>query len=193
MDNEDKIKLFLRNLLGEDINDTEINKKVEELKKLAFEEWVEWITGSYRPNSISENITDRIFKIYIFLKEDIPKIEELVNYFNIPSGRARYIISVMKYGGHPKLKELSRKKLKSLLEEAIKGKEEHETITPFIEKALLDELAFIEHEILHKDENSEYERYKELEGRRSFGLECSMTVKSAKLIIDKIRQLIGET
>ncbi len=192
MNSEDKIKSFIRNLLGRDVNETELNEKISKLKELAFEEWVGWITGVYRPNSISENITDRIFKIYIFLKGDLPKLEELINYFNIPSGRARYIISVIKYSGHPKLKELSRKKLKRLLEEAIKGKEDHEIITPFIEKALLDELAFIEHEILYKDKDSEYEKYKELGGRKSFGLECSIKVKSAKLLIEKIRQLLGE-
>ncbi len=191
MPDEEKIKPFMRALLGDEIGETELNNKINELKNLAFEEWVNWLIGSYRPTSIGENSSDRIFKIYTNIKGDIPAIEELVNYFNIPAGRAKYIISVLKYGGHPKLQELTRSKLKRTLEEKIRGKRDEDTITPFIEKALLDELSFIENDILYKIKNTEYERYKELEGRRSFGLECKMTVKSAKLIIERLNALLG--
>lgn len=190
MSDEDRIKPFMRALLGDEISEEELSKKINELRSLAFEEWVNWLNGSYRPTSISENTSDRIFEIYTHIKGDIPRIEELVNYFNIPSGRAKYVISALRYGGYPKLQELTRRKLKKVLEEEVSEKEDHENVTPFIEKALLDELSFVEHEILYKDKNVQYEKYEELKGRRTFGLECKMTVRTAKLIIDKLENLL---
>jgi len=191
MDIEEEIKKFMRALLGNESSEKKLDDGISKLKTLAFEEWANWIIGIYRPTSLSENTSDRIFKIYTSIKGDIPKIEEIVNYFNIPSGRAKYIISVLKYSGHPKLQELVRGKLKKALEEEIKGKEDHENITPFIEKAILDELSFLENEILYKDKNQDYEKYEELEGRRSFGIECKISVKSAKLIIAKLEDLLS--
>ena len=45
---------------------------------MAFEEWVSWSDGSFRPMSISELETQRIFRIYDrLLVEDVPSAEHL--------------------------------------------------------------------------------------------------------------------
>ncbi|MFX0135376.1 MAG: hypothetical protein ACFFDN_17160 [Candidatus Hodarchaeota archaeon] len=185
-----KIEEFLRKLLGSDISEGRLNESIETFKKLALEEWINWINGIYRPSSLSQNSSDRIFNIYTEIKKDLPKIDELVNLFNIPVGRARYIISSLKWSAQPEYKELERNKLKSLLEEKIAGKADTDTIKPYVENILLDELKRIEVYFTYESENQDFEPITVLGGDKSHGLEFRMTVKSAKLIIERLDELV---
>jgi hypothetical protein len=189
---ESIVSAFIEKVVGK-IDKVELGKKVERVREIAFREWSRWISGSYRPSSMGEITADRIFQIYSEVLEELPAVEDLVNYLSIPAGRARYIIGSLTYGGHPDLRRLARTKLKEILEEAIRSGRIDDEICPFIDKALLDELSIIDYELLHKLKNQDYKdyvKYQELAGRKSFGIECKMSVNSAKLIIKRLDELL---
>lgn len=65
---------------------------------MAFEEWVSWSDGSFRPMSISELETERIFSIYDrLLVAEVPSADHLGELFGLPMGRARYIAQSLAY------------------------------------------------------------------------------------------------
>ncbi len=72
--------------------------RIRDLIGMAFEEWVSWSDGSFRPMSISELETQRIFSIYDrLLTEDVPSADHLGTLFGLPIGRARYIAQSLAY------------------------------------------------------------------------------------------------
>lgn len=72
--------------------------RVQDLIGMAFEEWVSWSDGSFRPMSISELETQRIFSIYDrLLIENVPSADHLGELFGLPMGRARYIAQSLAY------------------------------------------------------------------------------------------------
>ena len=75
-------------------------KTKEDLAKavlpLAFEAWFNWLSGEKRYNSLTEQYTDWIEKIYDdLLPTEAPSAERLFNFFNVPYGQAQYIARVL--------------------------------------------------------------------------------------------------
>ena len=130
----------VRGLLGRGGGDAEVEEAAQTLMRLAFEEWIDWIRGVYRPLSISENTADRVSKIYTEVIGDFPDVNDLVRIFNMPVGRARYLVSILKYDSHPAFKQTVRRKLQARLIEATEGKADDAYVTPFLRRVLLDEL-----------------------------------------------------
>jgi hypothetical protein len=64
----------------------------------AFEEWVRWMEGSFRPTSISELETSRAYELYerLFL-EEMPSADHLGGLLVLPMGRARYLMQTLAY------------------------------------------------------------------------------------------------
>lgn len=64
---------------------------------LAVEAWLNWLSGEKRYNSLTEQYTDWIEKIYQHLlpEAEAPSFRRLFNSFNIPYGQAQYIARVL--------------------------------------------------------------------------------------------------
>ncbi len=187
------VKPFIEKLLG-DIEDSDLEEKAKVFCELACREWAEWAAGTYRPTSMSELNADRILKIYTRIIVGVPTVEDLVKVFSIPVGRARYLVSTLKFGNYTDLRGIIRDRLKNILEDKItdeKGEQmgDTATISLFIEKNLLEELRLIDHELAYKipapDGKDPYEAITEVK-RSSFGAECSMTVEMATRIIGQL-------
>jgi hypothetical protein len=76
------------------------SKTPEELAQawlpLAVEAWLSWLSGEKRYNSLTEQYTDWIEKIYKdLLPTEAPSTERLFNSFNVPYGQAQYIARVL--------------------------------------------------------------------------------------------------
>ena len=176
----------VKRLMGHGATDAEIEEAVQAIMRLAFEEWIDWISGAYRPLSISENTADRVLRIYAEVIGDFPDIGGLVEVFNMPVGRARYLVSVLKYGNQPAFKRMVRRKLQAELTQVIEGKADDADVTPFFRKVLLDELDSLDVELKYEDPAPGYESFTKLRGPASIGLECRMTVATTKKLLDRL-------
>jgi hypothetical protein len=83
----------LKNLIPEPTDDIVAN-----LALAALQEWMDWLSGDSRPMSISELEIERIYKIYEkVLTKQFPSVDRLGKIFQMPMGRARYIIQSLAY------------------------------------------------------------------------------------------------
>jgi hypothetical protein len=74
---------------------------VSAFAETAIEELLAWISAEQRPTSISEVETNRIYRIYHCILQDmLPTVEDIGQSFNLPMGRARYIVQNINYR-HP--------------------------------------------------------------------------------------------
>jgi hypothetical protein len=85
----------------------------------AFEEWVRWMEGSFRPTSISELETSRAFELYdrLFL-EEMPSADHLGGLLLLPMGRARYLMQALAYRHGRMLRERRAEHIRNALEAA---------------------------------------------------------------------------
>lgn len=104
-------------------------KRLPALVAAAFEEWVRWMEGSFRPTSISELETSRAFELYdrLFL-EEVPSADHLGGLLLLPMGRARYLMQALAYRHGRMLRERRTEHIRGALEAA----EEDEQGRPFV-------------------------------------------------------------
>lgn len=89
--NSDHQRIIKRVFGDQNIKDT-----AAELAQLAIEEWLDWIDGSRRYSSDTDQSIDRIISIYGEIMPDVePEISFLYNRFNIPYGRSKYIVQAI--------------------------------------------------------------------------------------------------
>ena len=95
----------------------------------AFEEWVRWMEGSFRPTSISELETSRAYELYerLFWGE-MPSADHLGSLLVLPMGRARYLMQNLAYRHGRLLRERRTEHFRRALEAA----EEDEQGRPFV-------------------------------------------------------------
>jgi hypothetical protein len=188
---EERDRNLLSRMLGPGVSDEVVGTAGETIKELAFREWMDWIAGEYRPISISQSNVDRIARIYGLVIKDVPTLNDLVNIFSFPIGRARYIISVLSYERNRDFRRGLLAKIAAVLVESIQGKEDEDLVTPFVESALLSVLDELEQEILYVDDNLDYERCEKLPGFPGIGRECMFTVSNAKIVIQKLQAKVA--
>lgn len=95
----------------------------------AFEEWVRWMEGSFRPTSISELETSRAHELYSrLLLEEMPSADHLGGLLLLPMGRARYLMQALAYRHGRLLRERRAKHIRNALEAA----EEDDQGQPFV-------------------------------------------------------------
>jgi hypothetical protein len=76
-----------------DVNTDEV---AAQIAQIAFDEWVDWMSGERRFSSDTDQSIDRVINIYAQVMPSIePEVGVLYNRFNIPYGRARYIIQAI--------------------------------------------------------------------------------------------------
>jgi len=108
---------------------TEPEDRLPILVTAAFEEWVRWMEGSFRPTSISELETSRAYELYdrLFL-EEMPSADHLGGLLMLPMGRARYLMQSLAYRHGRLLRERRAEHIRGALEAA----EEDEHGRPFV-------------------------------------------------------------
>ncbi len=85
----------------------------------AFEEWVRWMEGSFRPTSISEMETSRAYELYKRLfQEEMPSADHLGGLLLLPMGRARYLMQALAYRHGRMLTERRAAHIRNALEAA---------------------------------------------------------------------------
>jgi hypothetical protein len=82
---------------------------VPQVAVAALREWAGWLSGASRTLSMSELETSRIFTLYNdILIDEMPSVNELGRRFDLPMGRARYIVQSLNYrhGGFLRQRQL---------------------------------------------------------------------------------------
>ena len=94
-------------------------ERLPTLVAAAFEEWVRWMEGSFRPTSISELETSRAYELYdrLFL-EEMPSADHLGGLLLLPMGRARYLMQALAYRHGRMLRERRAEHIRGALEAA---------------------------------------------------------------------------
>lgn len=92
----------------------------------ALEEFVLWLTAEDRPTSISDLEARRIYNIYqSILPGLLPTGEDIGQTFNLPMGRARYIVQTLSYRYPGFMKKRRLTALISALEKGEVSREDH--------------------------------------------------------------------
>ena len=88
-----------------------------------------WMEGSFRPTSISELETSRVYELYerLFV-EEMPSADHLGGLLLLPIGRARYLMQALAYRHGRMLRERRAEHIRGALEAA----EEDEQGRPFV-------------------------------------------------------------
>lgn len=120
------------------------NQDVEEiaaqLAQLAFEEWLDWIEGSRRYSSDTDQSIDRVISIYgEVMPEMEPEISFLYNRFNIPYGRSKYIVQAIV---NRQLHSLNSKARERLLRTLGAELDEYQRMDPD-DRKVLQEIRFV--------------------------------------------------
>jgi len=79
-------------------SDKTSDEVVQTLLQLAAEAWSSWLSGAKRYNTLTEQYTDWIEKMYehLFPEEtEAPSAQRLNSSFNVPYGKAQYIARVL--------------------------------------------------------------------------------------------------
>ena len=95
------------------------DERLPALVAAAFEEWVRWMEGSFRPTSISELETSRAYELYDHLfVEELPSADHLGGLLELPMGRARYLMQTLAYRHGRMLKERRAEHIRRALDSA---------------------------------------------------------------------------
>ncbi len=93
-----RIEINIPEYLLENIAESIPEADTPDLIEAAFAEWVAWFDGSFRPMSISELETRRVFDLYDrVLVDEVPSAERLGELLGLPMGRARYVMQNLAY------------------------------------------------------------------------------------------------
>lgn len=93
------------------------NETAEAFASAALQEWIGWLNSSRRTTSMTELETERICTIYTHILENsLPSADAIGQTFNLPLGRAQYIVRNMKY----KYPHLFRKRKAELISKALR-------------------------------------------------------------------------
>ena len=83
---------------------------------LAFDNWLNWLAGKKRYNSLTEQYTDWIYEMYErLLPNETPSANQVYRCFNVPYGQAQYIARVLNNRDIPRLRQRALEDLKAQL------------------------------------------------------------------------------
>jgi hypothetical protein len=99
---------------------------VTEFALLAFENLYDWLSGSQRYNTLTQQYIEWLAAIYTRLlpADEAPAYSRLYNRFNIPYGRSGYIIRVLNERELPHLRRTALREVEAALEEVREKAEE---------------------------------------------------------------------
>jgi hypothetical protein len=97
----------LESALGSREGEPKFAERLEGLAGLALREYLLWITGRRRFNSIPESDGTRVRSIFLELRGEPPTVEQLVDGFGFSEPRATSLLSRLRYGDARKLRVLA--------------------------------------------------------------------------------------
>jgi hypothetical protein len=110
-------RLILARALGlTDVKSADFLDRVLKLRELALTEFVDWLIGRRRFNSISESDLHRIVELFFKVREEAPSVDSLVSQLTIPVARATSLLGRARYGEGRSLTILAAKSAASKLE-----------------------------------------------------------------------------
>lgn len=78
--------------------DEPTDEKLEKLAQIALTEYVEWLIGKRRLNTISEIDAYRTFQLFSEIREEPISVESIANDLSFSPGKAISIVSRLRYG-----------------------------------------------------------------------------------------------
>jgi hypothetical protein len=90
-------------------DETAVEKAKKELESLAYDEFVDWILGRRRFESVSALDRHRILNIFGRVRGQAPTVEVLANELDISESRAVSMLSRMRYGDARTIRALTYK------------------------------------------------------------------------------------
>jgi hypothetical protein len=99
---------------------------IAEFALLAFENLYDWLSGSERYNTLTQQYIEWLEAIYTRLlpADEAPSYSRLYNKFNIPYGRSGYIIRVLNERELPHLRRTALREVETALEDVREKAEE---------------------------------------------------------------------
>lgn len=135
---EAKERAIVRAMLGGEEDGDRLQEAANQLKELAYRELIGWIGGDYRPVTLSELTVDRVANICGSIIEEVPTLERIVDVFNLPVEKARYVVSVLNYKKHLGYQRTLHERAIEILQESITDREDPDEIIPYFRGPLLD-------------------------------------------------------
>lgn len=116
-----KIKDLLKSNLNlpVDIQDGDLNNKLNDLAKTAFYEYMNMITDSGMPTKVIDILQNRIIYLIEHYFRKFPNETEIARIFNIPTTRSRLILNNLKATHRNKLKKKLKIEIKKFLRSGV--------------------------------------------------------------------------
>lgn len=93
-------------MLGTTVGAADYSEKLEQLKELAFEEYVEWLLARRRFESVSALDHKRVLEVFSKIRGEAPSVSILANEFDLSESRAVSMLSRMRYGNARVIRQL---------------------------------------------------------------------------------------
>jgi hypothetical protein len=108
---------------------------IPQLAQAALREWAAWLSGAFRPMSMSELETERIFALYnSVLTDELPSVNDLGQRFGLPMGRARYIVQSLAYRHGRFVQERQIRAILAALDEG-RWSDDHSTVVIVVDRS----------------------------------------------------------
>lgn len=98
-------RALLEHALG--ASSTTLDARLQILRDQALGEYVNWLTGRRRFNSVSELETFRILHLFLDIRGEVPTVDVLVGDIGMSAGRAQSLLNRLRYGEARKLRALA--------------------------------------------------------------------------------------
>jgi len=98
-----------------------VDDTLNALAKMAADSWVDWLSGSKRYSSLTEQYADWAEDIYVSLlpEDEAPSADRLYNSFSIPYGQAQYIARLLNNKTLTQWRQRAMDQLKSRMEDKL--------------------------------------------------------------------------
>ncbi len=99
---------------------------LSELAIVALHEMCEWILARKRFSTIAEMDANRIMRIFLDIRRDMPDVEKVADQFAIPEARATSMLTRMRYGAARRLRAARYQACSGEIENLLQAVEEDE-------------------------------------------------------------------
>lgn len=127
---------------------------VTELAQLAVASWVDWLSGEKRYTSLTQQYIDWVEAIYIHMlpEDEPPSTDRLYNSFNIPFGKAQYIMQVLSSKTLTHWRQKAIERLKTSMSERLNDVDQwiENGETSLKAEILIDKLSYLEFKAIYE-------------------------------------------
>jgi hypothetical protein len=179
----------LATVLGlNDIDDSRYPERVTNVAKAAFEEIVAWATARDRPSVTSEIERRRVLRLFAEIRREPVTVEALVDELAFTEGRARTMVSRMRYSDARMLRGLAYRAAHDDLVARVSAREAKDGMKSVrLPKATYEAVREAEAEILLHDP-PDTAKVIDATSRR-YDVACTATVAMWQLVIDRLESM----